>query len=747
MVGTPPGQVPASASQGPVKVSSACWLGRSGRAASRAFLAAVVLASMGRVDAVEVSDRLSELSRRAMSSATTSNLQALEAYGATATGTDRQLAKYAAGIAKYRARRYLEAEEAFAEISPGHGWVSERAAYYRARCGVLAEDFERALDSLDQFLRHYPESQFIASAVRLQVESLLRLRRLDQARSVLDVNRGRLEEPVRLYLAGRVEHIDGNRRKAIEHYREAYYHFPFSDQADASERHLDRLRASMGAAYPAAPAKWRLARAELLYDRRQYSRSSAEFTRALSSGLSGEDRDKAIVLRGAADFGRRANSTAYSALARARPASPDLDARRLYLLCELERRQGLVRPMLSSLSKLAEQHGGSPWYERALRTVGNFYFLRDDRMEYLRIFRRLVEAFPDGEHAPYAHWKICWRAWMDRSEGRATLLAEHLERYPAADTAAHAIYWLGRLSQQEGRDDEARSYFLGLVAEFPHYYWAGLARERLKQLGTSPTRDEVTRQIERLIPPPRVLASEPSSSTRARLEVGRALHRLGVGDEARRELQRVNHRQADAHFAGLALGRLHAGLGEHYRGLREMKRYAYGYLRFPIESIDAEYWTYLFPIGWEQSLRSRSRRHRLDPYLVAALIRQESEFNPVARSVAGARGLMQVMPSTGRGLFRRLGIPNFSTRKLTNPDTSLRLGTFHLKEALAKFDGQLELALAGYNAGDRRIPQWLKLGPFDEPAEFVETIPFSETRGYVQAVMRNRALYSLIYGD
>ena len=108
---------------------------------------------------------------------------------------------------------------------------------------------------------------------------------------------------------------------------------------------------------------------------------------------------------------------------------------------------------------------------------------------------------------------------------------------------------------------------------------------------------------------------------------------------------------------------------------------------------------------------------------------------------------MQVMPATGRTLFRRLGIPGFSNSKLTVPDISLRLGTFYLKEAIATFDGRLEEALAGYNAGPHRIPGWLALGRFDDPAEFVETIPFSETRGYVQAVLRGREVYKHLYGE
>lgn len=646
-------------------------------------------------------------------------------------------------MARYRGMDYAASERAFEGVFGGPDWLNEYAAYYRARCIALAQDFERSIGALERFEADFPQSRFRPASERLRVESLLRLRRLEEARAITSSETTGLEEPVRLYLAGRIEHVRGNLKAAISLYRQAYYKFPFSDQAAASESYLDRIRASMGKAYPAAPALWRLERADKLHGGRSYSRASAEYTRALNAGLSGADRDKAIVRRGSADFHRRLSSQAYSALAKARPSVPELDAQRLYLLCAIERRMGLVRPMLSSLAKLAGQHARSPWYEEALLTVGNFYYLRDDRGEYPRYFRRLHEAFPNGKHAPYAHWKVCWRAWLDDSPEREQLLTEHVDRFPRSESAAGALYWLGRLHEAEGRPAEAQGHFIATAEAFPHYYYGDLARQRLEHPGRSA---DLARRIRDRLPPARALAREPTSSTQVLLEVGDALLALGLDEFARSTFHLVDYRQRDGHLAGLRLGRLHSRRDQHYLALRALKRYAFGYLRLPLGALDMEYWRYLYPLGWKDSLQARAERHGLDPFLVAALIRQESEFHPAAKSGAGALGLMQIMPSTGRGLFRNLGIPGFSARKLTVPDISIRLGTFHLKQVIARFDGEVERALAGYNAGESRVVQWMRLGPFEEPAEFVETIPFSETRGYVQSVMRNRAMYERIYG-
>jgi soluble lytic murein transglycosylase len=131
--------------------------------------------------------------------------------------------------------------------------------------------------------------------------------------------------------------------------------------------------------------------------------------------------------------------------------------------------------------------------------------------------------------------------------------------------------------------------------------------------------------------------------------------------------------------------------------------------------------------------------------LVAALIRQESEFDPKVVSYANARGLTQIVPSTGRELSRRLKQP-YSTAKLFQPSFNLQLGTYYLQSLAEQTGGKIEAALAAYNAGLSRARAWLTWGEFQEQAEFIETVPFSQTRDYIQTVLRNAEVYRRIYG-
>ena len=269
---------------------------------------------------------------------------------------------------------------------------------------------------------------------------------------------------------------------------------------------------------------------------------------------------------------------------------------------------------------------------------------------------------------------------------------------------------------------------------------------RLKKLG-GVQGDAETPAFLKGIPGPRSTADEPSRQSLLLLERGRLLHDLGLDDLAERELRSGDYRRSDSYWIGLELAKQTSEQGRHHQGLRYMKRYGFGYLRQPLDAMPREYWERLFPLPYSRQLRARAKPHQLDPYLVAGLIRQESEFNAGAKSRAGALGLMQILPSTGRGLARRLGIKSFATRQLYNPDLSLRLGTLHFRSVLKRFDGQLEYSLAAYNAGEHRVEKWMTWGDFSEPEVFVETIPFTETRGYVQAVLRNADVYRRLYGE
>jgi soluble lytic murein transglycosylase len=707
-------------------------------------LGLLLSASGSPIEAASLPSQLRDLSRSYRESHSDAHRVRLADSIARLPAAQRPLASLALGVGDFDAEKYPEAAKAL-EAAVENPTLGDYALYYRARAFARAEDFASAAWILRSFQQDYPKTPLLRDANRLRVESLIRQNERNMASGMLGDKSVELSPPARFYLLARVGEIEGQLRPAVDLYRRAYYFYPFSEEAKLSEERLDELRGRMGAAYPDPPADWRLARADALFSGARYGDAAEEYARALP-GLRGKDRERAQVREAVANYRRVHTSAAYASLSKLTVSDPELDAERLYYLGECARRNNQIREFEARAEELKAKHPKSPWYEEALFSLGNHYLLKNDAAKYRAYYERSAREFPKGQFAEKAHWKTCWRAYMDRDPRARSLLEEHVRVYPESDQASAALYWLGRLLEKDGDVKTARGLYQSIVERFPNYYYALLAEQRLAASDSPGLLEGAWRTLTASLSGPRRLADAPRPETERLLARGRLLFDLGLDDLAERELTTADYRQADSHWIGLELGRQAAARDDYFRGLRHMKRYGFGYLRMPLDAVGREFWERLYPLPWADELRSRAAPHELDPYLVAGLIRQESEFDPKAVSRAGAMGLMQVMPAVGRELARRLGVSGYATSRLHEPDISLRFGTFHLKEALDEFQNNLELTLAAYNAGPSRARTWVTWGDFREPGELVETIPFTETRGYVQSVLRNREMYRKLYG-
>jgi soluble lytic murein transglycosylase len=218
----------------------------------------------------------------------------------------------------------------------------------------------------------------------------------------------------------------------------------------------------------------------------------------------------------------------------------------------------------------------------------------------------------------------------------------------------------------------------------------------------------------------------------------RLLANAGLNEYIPAEIQAAD---GSEEWGAFAEAEIYASDGETFRAMRVLKRALPFYASAPIDAIPMGCWKILFPQPYWSSIEQEAAKNGLDPYMVASLIRQESEFNPAAISPANAFGLMQLLPSVGRSMAKEEGIRRFNEIELLNPETNIRLGTRYLKQTLDKFDGQAPYAFAAYNAGDSRVTDWQAIGKYHGMDEFVESIPFTETREYVQAILRNESIY------
>ena len=580
---------------------------------------------------------------------------------------------------------------------------------YRAYFDALeAQKLGRHVDvlqSLETVWQFKPESPLKGKAALAAAKSYVALGRTSDGAALLRQQYSALPQPDGDAALAEVLEAAGNTPGAAAYWQKVYYGHPLSDLAITAEATLDRLRVALGDRFPPVMPDVVLSRAEKLRRAGQSARAKRELLSAVR-GFAGLERELAMV---------RAHFGDYRALSALKTSESDAEAERIYLMHAAARRNSLEPQAEAAMRQLEKRFPQSKWTMDALISWGNHHLLRNNVSEYVPLYKNCHERFPADPQAAYCHWKTAWAAWINRQTNARALLEEHVTRFPDSEKRSAALYFLDRHEE--------------VIRAHPMSWYATLARAKWK--GPLP---KVS---------PDAAVFNPSAALRSRIGRARQLQTAGFYDWAEFELKFAASEQP--YVAAMELADTAATRGAHDQALRYIKGIARGYLTLPLEAAPERFWKLAFPMPWRSELETTSRDRGIEPFIVAALIRQESEFNPKAVSSARAYGLTQVLPSTGRSLSRKAGIHGFRPTMLFDPEVNLKLGTLYLRSMLDQHDGQWERTLASYNAGKSRTNLWDTWYTYQEPAEFVETIPFTETRNYVQIVLRNADVYRRVY--
>jgi peptidoglycan lytic transglycosylase len=454
------------------------------------------------------------------------------------------------------------------------------------------------------------------------------------------------------------------------------------------------------------------------------SRAATGFGRAGGSRLgSGQDRfDYATALT-------RLRRNGEAALQFKRVRSPrSLAALAAYQGARALVRDGQLAKGRSALVRVSRK------YASDTTAAASAFFLRadlasDDRddVEARRLYRVVATRYPTSRFAPTARFRAAMIALLSGEPKQAAQEFDALaERYSGSEEALGSVYWAGRSWAEAGDSAFARARWQSVTSRDPLSYYAALSAARL---GNNPWT------------PPPAPDSFPADPVINRV-VARAnlLSHLGMGQEARWELDRLARSPDSSSESLLILANAFRNQGMASQAIQLARRaLARG------APADARTFRLIYPVVHADALLAEAGEHGLDPNFVAALIRQESSFNPSATSPAGARGLAQVMPEVGERLAKVLNYPLWDPVLLYQPDVSIQLGAFHLRELLARYDKPAHI-LAAYNAGSPRVERWSKRIGVTDPEVFAEQISFVETRDYVRIIQRNEDIYRALYG-
>lgn len=625
-----------------------------------------------------------------------------------------------------------EALDLYQRALPRLPRVRDYVSYLVANSQYDTKNFAEAAKSAEALAR--TDSPIAPRAILVAVRSYLQLQDPGSAIRLLEALRAKAPQPTAERLLAEAAELAGDSARTVAAYRRIFLHYPRSNEAGESEKALFRMGASLGTTVEL------FERAKRLVDTGDPNRGARALESVLPS-LAGKDREWASLRIGYADYLARNTPTAYHHLRTLRLNTPEYEAERLAILVSINRRLEKQAEIDALIADLSERFPSSPKRGEAMAAAGDFYYNSNQQDRAEPIFQACSAI------SLRCDWKSAFANLLHRRPDAFARLSAHWRTYPSSPHASAALYFSGRLAETNGDPATARALYEHTSRTFPNHYYAMLCRRRLedKTLAAATPAPKLVTELNSLKWPSVTAPAdyELSPASKSREDRANLLTEAALDEYAEIELRSGTKEQP--HVTAMLMAKFAQRRGAPERGIRLVKSLFPAYFAIPLEAAPFAFWQMAYPLPWRGNLEQLSRERDLDPFIVAGLIRQESEFDAAAVSRSNARGLTQVMPATGNWLAQKMGLGRFGIGMLHLPETNLNLGTFYMRMMLNQLDQNWEYMLAAYNAGKGRVDKWRTWFDYREPAEFVESIPFEETRNYVQVVLRNADFYRRLY--
>ena len=607
---------------------------------------------------------------------------------------------YYTGLAQLRLEKYAEARKTFTVLldRKPQGAVSLRAALALGEAAEASGDYKSAVEIY----------QRLAESKGLVTDEVLS--RLGRAALAAD-----------------------DRKAAAQAYVRLYYEFALTDAATAAASQLQSLQEHV----VKSGYQPDLGRAAMLFGARRYAEARTAF-QDLQRVASGDDKELVDLRVAECDFYlRRYDSAREGARPYLERASRKAEARFFFL--SALRELGSHDEYIAQTRALVTDFPGDSWSEEALNNLGTHYIVTNEDESAALIFAELYEKFPTGSRAERAAWKSGWWSYRKGDYQNAVRTFESAaSSFPRSDYRPSFLYWAGRAHGALGQGEVAAARFQLVFHDYGSSYYGRLAKRQVSRMAGADLSSD--RAIPASLQGAATIAPQPPTADRIKLLLANGLY-----DDALEELRFAQRQWGTSPVIEATMAWAYHQKGELRRAITLMRRAYPQSLTSSGHLLPVAMRQVIFPLVYWETIRAHANKYDLDPYVMAALINQESTFDADIRSSANAWGLMQIVPPTGRRLARTLGIRRFSTRSLTDPLTNIRLGMLYFSQLVKQFGGTY-YALASYNAGESRVVRWKAERPGLDEDEFIDDIPFPETQNYVKRILGTAEDYRLLYG-
>jgi soluble lytic murein transglycosylase len=691
--------------------------------------------------------------------------------------SERRAAQYMLALARANQSKWAEAGELFEDLFKSYPRLAPYHAYNAARCRLRRGDAAGALE----WAAKVPDGSVPkAEAELVRIDALRAMNRWSDVLVAVDnylqqwPNGPRHAESLfrKAEAMERTSGGGGDARKATPDvtaiYRRVWTEAPMQAWGDRAAERLEQIAAGLPAAEAGVirthtAGEW-VARGMVIFDQNRNVESEAAFSSALSApGLDADLECRARFHRAQSVWKQRQRPRAAplfdeAEAACARAANRDLHAKSLYQGARCYASMGNRDVALAHYARVEAEHADHSYADDARIRAAELATDAGDDAEAAKLLAEVPTRYPKGDLVNEALWRLAFAAWRaGRDDDALHWLDENLRLVPHEEVwyaEGRVQYWKGRVFEKEGKSKDARDWYERAVREYPLSVYALLSLTRLKAL--DPGAEKA------LIASLRKGVHEvPAWSFPARPLYGDAgflraveLARMGQGGDARRELAKLGlATSAEKHSTGGARSEeedlvwITATLldrGGVWSASHSLPRHALtSYKADYPKGIGEAKWKLAYPRAFPGLVAKNTKANQLPEALQLAIMREESAFSPRIESFANAIGLTQMLVKTAK----RFANGAIVTRELLqDPAKNLEIGSRFLGFLWKHFDAAAPLAIAGYNAGEAAVDRWLGERGDLAMDEFMETIPYDETRNYTKRVLASYFTYSWLYG-
>lgn len=626
--------------------------------------------------------------------------------------------------------------------------LGDYALWLRGRALQSAGNHAEAMQVFELTAKEFPTSLRANESKLLWANSALQSGQAARIPTFLkDLNEKRNADS--LLLTAKAYEQQGDQPNAIKFYRQVYFYGAGTNAAKEAEAKLTFL------SQPLIPqtAEEITARAETLSNAKNYAEAEKAYSQMISSFPNAATPQiyykrflNFINLKRMPDAQNAFNSVA-----------PNMKEEAYYQLALGYAKNRLWANARTTVEEMRAKYPNGKLTPKTVIAVGMAARDAKNKPDETFFLRSAVASYPQAIEVAGAQFELAWLEHESNNfQESSKLLTEHLARYVDRDNTnrGKAGYWAARDSERAGKINEACALYDATVYRYGANWYGYVALQRLTALRgrgqcqskqNFPSGSLIPKAVENL----RQVTVAPETSTakeRERAEKSEELSTVGLFDWAIDELKEAQKTAGNSPKINLSLAKHYRLKGDQVNALLSLAKSYPDYSQMFPEELGREEWDIFYPLTNWNDIKNWARQRNLDPFQVAGLIRQESIFDPRAKSGANAYGLMQLLVPTAQLMARKYGSSSaVSASSLFNPQLNIELGTAYMREQLTKY-GRIEYMAVAYNAGPGRVVQWAKILPL-EIDEYVEEIPFRETKGYVQGVIRNSAQYRRLYDE